>query len=116
MPKMAMQMPALWKPRNGFHRALEISQRTRDSHIRTATTRFVEERRTEYQRTTTRSTTDSLGRRQLMAGFEVSINGRFSGVHRGLRISTNPIQHISPIERRSIAQPPLYTSAFEKSL
>ena len=32
----AMEMPALWKPQNGFHSALEISQRTRDSHISTA--------------------------------------------------------------------------------
>jgi hypothetical protein len=44
---------------------------------------LVKERRTEDQRTTTRSTTEGLSRRQLMAGFEVSINGRFSGVHRG---------------------------------
>src|SRR6266851_1357658 len=42
MPKMAMQMTAPWKPQNGFHRALEISQRTRDFHIRTAKTRFGE--------------------------------------------------------------------------
>lgn len=34
--KPAMEMPALWKPQNGFHSALEISQRTRDSHIPTA--------------------------------------------------------------------------------
>lgn len=34
--KSAMEMPALWKPQNGFHSALEISQRTRDSHIPTA--------------------------------------------------------------------------------
>jgi hypothetical protein len=32
----AMEMPALWKPQNGFHSALEISPRTRDSHIPTA--------------------------------------------------------------------------------
>jgi hypothetical protein len=34
--KPAMEMPALWKPQNGFHSALEISHRTRDSHIPTA--------------------------------------------------------------------------------
>jgi hypothetical protein len=34
--KAAMEMPALWKPQNGFHSALEISHRTRDSHIPTA--------------------------------------------------------------------------------
>ena len=32
----AMEMSALWKPQNGFHSALEISHRTRDSHIPTA--------------------------------------------------------------------------------
>ena len=32
----ATEMPALWKPQNGFHSALEISHRTRDSHIPTA--------------------------------------------------------------------------------
>jgi hypothetical protein len=31
-----MEMPAPWKPQNGFHRALEISHSTRDSHISTA--------------------------------------------------------------------------------
>jgi len=34
--KPAMEMPALWKPQNGFHSALEISHTTRDSHIPTA--------------------------------------------------------------------------------
>jgi len=32
----AVEMSAPWKPQNGFHRALEISHRTRDSHIPTA--------------------------------------------------------------------------------
>ena len=32
----AVEMPAPWKPQTGFHRALEISQRTRDSHIPTS--------------------------------------------------------------------------------
>ena len=31
-----MEMPARWKPQNGFHSALEISHSTRDSHISTA--------------------------------------------------------------------------------
>jgi hypothetical protein len=30
-----------WKPQNGFHRGLEISHRTRDSHISTADSRQV---------------------------------------------------------------------------
>jgi len=34
--KSAMEMSALWKPQNGFHSTLEISHRTRDSHISTA--------------------------------------------------------------------------------
>ena len=32
----AVEMPAPWKPQNGFHSALEISHTTRDSHIPTA--------------------------------------------------------------------------------
>ena len=34
--KTAVEMMSLWKPHNGFHRDLEISPRTRDSHIPTA--------------------------------------------------------------------------------
>mgnify|MGYP001609412803 CR=1 FL=1 len=34
--KTAMEMTSLWKPKSGFHRDLEISHRTRDSHIPTA--------------------------------------------------------------------------------
>src|SRR6267143_3843047 len=36
LAKTAMEMPSLWKPQNGFHSDLEISPRTRDSHIPTA--------------------------------------------------------------------------------
>ncbi len=32
----AVEMTSLWKPKNGFHRDLEISHRTRDSHIPTS--------------------------------------------------------------------------------
>jgi hypothetical protein len=32
----AMEMPRRWKSENDFHRRLEISHRTRDSHIPTA--------------------------------------------------------------------------------
>jgi len=32
----AVEMTSLWKPQNGFHRDLEISHRTRDSHIPTS--------------------------------------------------------------------------------
>lgn len=35
-PGTAVEMAARWKPQNGFHSALEISHRTRDSHIPTA--------------------------------------------------------------------------------
>jgi hypothetical protein len=34
--KTAVEMPSLWKPKSGSHRDLEISHRTRDSHIPTA--------------------------------------------------------------------------------
>jgi hypothetical protein len=34
--KTAMEMTSLWKPKSGSHRDLEISPRTRDSHIPTA--------------------------------------------------------------------------------
>jgi len=83
MPKMAMQMTAPWKPQNGFHRALEISQRTRDSHIRTAKTRLKEreEQKTRRQRLDQQLTVSVAT--PVVAGFQVSIDGRFSGVHRG---------------------------------
>jgi hypothetical protein len=32
----AVEMTSLWKPKNGFHRDLEISHRARDSHIPTS--------------------------------------------------------------------------------
>ena len=32
----AVEMTAPWKPQTGFHRALEISHRPRDSHIPTS--------------------------------------------------------------------------------
>ena len=35
-PKTAVEMPRLWKSQNDFHSRLEISHRTRDSHIPTA--------------------------------------------------------------------------------
>jgi hypothetical protein len=86
MPKMAMQMTAPWKPQYGFHRALEISQRTRDSHIRTAKTRFdlvvLKERRTDTREQSLDQQLVSVAT-PVVAGFEVSIDGRFSGVHRG---------------------------------
>ena len=34
--KTAVEMASPWKPQNGFHRDLEISHRTRDSHIPTS--------------------------------------------------------------------------------
>ena len=59
--KPAMEMPALWKPQNGFHSALEISPRTRDSHIPTARSFLVsqeddEEEDLHASRTTARQT------------------------------------------------------------
>ena len=61
--KPAMEMPALWKPQNGFHSALEISHRTRDSHIPTADHFLVSQEEDEEEdvrhasRTTARQTT-----------------------------------------------------------
>ncbi len=43
-----MEMPSLWKPQIGFHRDLEISPRTRDSHIPTADPSLMD---TEKERT-----------------------------------------------------------------
>jgi hypothetical protein len=40
-------MSPLWKPQNGFHSGLEISHRTRDSHISTADHRHEDRRTTE---------------------------------------------------------------------
>ena len=34
--RAAVEMPLLWKSQNDFHRSLEISHRTRDSHIPTS--------------------------------------------------------------------------------
>ena len=60
--KAAMEMPARWKPQNGFHSALEISHTTRDSHIPTADHCFVSQEEDEEEdvrlasRTTARQT------------------------------------------------------------
>ena len=43
----AVEMPAPWKPQTGFHRALEISRRTRDSHIPTSRLLFAVHRKQE---------------------------------------------------------------------
>ena len=85
--KMAVEMTSLWKPQNGFHRNLEISQRTRDSHIPTANPRFF--KRAEEQRTRTRRPTsinNSVSRSprlwwpvlkcRSVAGFQVSTEAR----------------------------------------
>ena len=47
----AVEMAAPWKPKTGFHRALEISRRARDSHIPTADAREgrIRMRRTEAE-------------------------------------------------------------------
>ena len=47
--KPAMEMPARWKPQNGFHSALEISHTTRDSHISTADHLFVSQEEDEEE-------------------------------------------------------------------
>jgi hypothetical protein len=44
-----MEMPALWKPQNGFHSALEISHTTRDFHIPTADHFFVSQEEDEEE-------------------------------------------------------------------
>src|SRR5438445_7829510 len=61
-------MPPRWKPQNGFHSGLEISHRTRDSHISTADHRHdrIEERRTgqsrrNHARSARRQTRGTLG-------------------------------------------------------
>ena len=59
--KPAMEMPALWKPENGFHSALEISHTTRDSHIPTADHCVSHKKKT----TTKRKTYDMRYARQL---------------------------------------------------
>jgi len=41
--KTAVEMTSLWKPQTGSHKDLEISHRTRDSHIPTADHCFVDE-------------------------------------------------------------------------
>ena len=39
--KTAVEMTSPWKPKNGFHRDLEILQRTQDSHIPTSRSSWV---------------------------------------------------------------------------
>ena len=46
----AVEMPAPWKPQNGFHSALEISHKTRDSHIPTADYLFVSQEKDDEER------------------------------------------------------------------
>ena len=41
--RAAVEMTLLWKSQNDFHRSLEISHRTRDSHIPTSRFLFVSE-------------------------------------------------------------------------
>jgi hypothetical protein len=45
----AVEMPPPWKSQNDFHRGLEISQRTRDSHIPTAAFRLKEDNEAKDQ-------------------------------------------------------------------
>ena len=45
--KTAVEMTFLWKPQNGFHRNLQISHTTRDSHIPTAVHVLLLERKKE---------------------------------------------------------------------
>jgi len=42
-------MTSLWKPKSGSHRDLEISQRTRDSHIPTPIILFVRKEETKNE-------------------------------------------------------------------
>ena len=44
--RAAVEMTLLWKSQNDFHRSLEISHRTRDSHIPTSRSSFSYGRRT----------------------------------------------------------------------
>jgi hypothetical protein len=75
-------MTSLWKPQNGFHRDLEISRSTRDSHIPTADCRWLAKgRRSEHDERIDHERVSAAA--LVVAGFELSINGRFSAVHRG---------------------------------
>jgi hypothetical protein len=44
--RAAVEMTLLWKSQNDSHRSLEISHRTRDSHIPTSRSSFLSGRRT----------------------------------------------------------------------
>ena len=69
MREDGVEMTSPWKPQNGFHRDLEISHRTRDSHIPTADYSWMAEKNEEDLQPVSRPP-------QLMAGFGLSINGR----------------------------------------
>jgi hypothetical protein len=71
----AVEMTPLWKSQDDFHRRLQISQRTRDSHIPTPNFLWTEERNAQTNTTHDVDQQSGLGRPSEMAGFEVSING-----------------------------------------
>jgi hypothetical protein len=64
--KAAMEMPAPWKPQNGFHSALEISHTTRDSHIPTAD-HFVSRKKKRKRKTYDMRYARQLDRRPLVS-------------------------------------------------
>src|SRR5213593_1443725 len=70
-----MEMTSLWKPQNGFHRDLEISPRTRDSHIPTAH-HFSDGREEEPQEHS------EAGWVETLVSVAMPYGGRFSGVDR----------------------------------
>src|SRR3990170_5642737 len=58
-----MEMTSLWKPQNGFHRDLEISHRTRDSHIPTADPLLLRKEKTKNDDESEQEVIRSTGRR-----------------------------------------------------
>ncbi len=90
--KTAVEMTSLWKPKNGFHRDLEISHRTRDSHIPTSRLLLVmkkektTERRMNRRQTESRSEgrrTDLLSERRLQR-LHGSLSSSLSASHSAL--------------------------------
>jgi hypothetical protein len=72
----------LWKPKNGFHRLGNLAQNARFPHSHSRG--IAQQRRRTSNVANDRSTRTPSRSLRAVAGFEVSIDGRFSGVHRGV--------------------------------
>jgi len=101
--KTAVEMTSPWTPQHGVHRDLEISHSTRDSHIPTANPRVSEESE-EQKNKNTKNDVDQQPAvsvaTPVVAGFEGSISGQFSGPPRTMRAGRPPLDTRPSIRAR----------------